>query len=48
VDSHEIDRVGRDTIGGHAQIALVFPILVVNQDNHLALADLIKGALNAT
>ena len=33
---HEVDRGRRHAFGGHAQIAFVFPILVVDQDHQLA------------
>ena len=36
---HEVDRLGRDLLGGHRQIAFVLAILVVDDDDHLAAAD---------
>jgi hypothetical protein len=37
---HEVDRLGRDRVGGHAQVALVLAVLVVGQDDLAAGADL--------
>jgi hypothetical protein len=31
---HEVDRLGSDMLGSQHQIALVFPIFLVHQDNH--------------
>src|ERR1700722_160859 len=39
--SHEIDSFGRDFFGSQGQVAFVFAVFVVNQDDHAALADLI-------
>ncbi len=33
--AHKVDRVGRDHLGGHDEIALVLAILVVEDDHHL-------------
>ena len=43
VARHEVDRLGRDQIGGHGQVALVLAILVVDQDDHAAGADRVDG-----
>src|SRR6266536_1984506 len=40
---HEVDGVGRDFFGGHCEVALVFAVLVVNQYDHAALANLFDG-----
>ena len=40
---HEVDRLGRDQIGGHHQVALVLAILVVDEDHHPAGADLTRS-----
>src|SRR3989442_15913273 len=40
---HEVDGVGRDFIGGHGQVAFVFAVLVVHQDDHAALANVFDG-----
>src|SRR6266851_3304907 len=40
---HEVDGVGRDFLGGHGEVAFVFAVLVVNQDDHAALANLFDG-----
>ena len=31
---HEIDRFGRDDFGGHDQIAFVFAVGVIHDDDH--------------
>ena len=43
VGGHEIDVRGCDFFGGHAEIALIFTIFVVHEDDHLALADIPNG-----
>ncbi len=40
---HEINGVGRDFLGGHGEVAFVFAVFVVNEDDHAALADLFDG-----
>ncbi len=40
---HEVDRLGRDLLGGHRQIALVLPILIVDHDDHLTGANGVDG-----
>ena len=47
VGRHEVDGVGRDELGGHRQVALVLAILVVDEDDHLAGADVGDGAGDA-
>ena len=37
---HEIDDLGSDMLGGDGQIALVFAVFVVDDDNHAARAEL--------
>ena len=44
---HEVDRLGRDQVGGHGQVALVLAILVVDHDDHAAGADLGDGLVDA-
>ncbi len=44
--AHEVDRFGRDFLGRHHQIALVFAILVVEHDDHLAGADVVDRVLD--
>src|SRR5579875_2226864 len=39
VPEHEVDRLGRDTLRRDAQVSLVFPILVVHDDDEPAVAD---------
>ena len=43
VPSHEVDGVGRNLFGGHGEVAFVFAVLVVNKDDHAALADFFDG-----
>ena len=43
---HEIDRFGCGALGRNDQIALVLPVLVVDQDEHAALAGLLKDFLD--
>ena len=38
---HEVDRVGRRHLGGDDEIALILPVLVVDQDEHAAVARLV-------
>jgi hypothetical protein len=41
--SHEVDGFGRDFFGGHRQIAFVFTVFVVHQDDHASGADFVEG-----
>ena len=40
---HEVDGFGRDFFGGHGEVAFVFAVFVVDQDDHAALADFFDG-----
>src|SRR5579859_5488987 len=40
---HEVDGVRRDFFGGHGEVAFVFAVLVVNEDDHAAVADFFDG-----
>ena len=40
---HEVDGVGSDFFGGHGEVAFVFAVLVVHQDDHAALANFFDG-----
>ena len=42
---HEVDRVGSRHLGGDDEIALILPILVVDQDEHPAVARLVDQFL---
>ena len=44
---HEVDYLGCDLLGGADQIAFIFAIFVVNDDDHLAVADIGNGFLNS-
>ena len=46
VAGHEIDQLGRHPLRGHGEVAFVFPVFVVHQDDHLALADVLYGFFN--
>jgi hypothetical protein len=43
---HEVDGLGAALLGGHAQVALVLPILVVHEDHHPAGANLFEGNIH--
>ena len=43
---HEIDGLGRDLLRRHGEVAFVFPVLVVHQDDHLPLADILYRFFN--
>jgi len=40
---HEVDGVGRNLFGGHGEVAFVLAVLVVNEDDHAALANFFDG-----
>jgi len=40
--SHEVDGFRRDFFGGHGQVAFVFAVFVVHQDDHAAGADFLQ------
>src|SRR5207344_2997114 len=41
VGGHEVDRLGRGELGRHDEVALVLPLLGVEDDHHVAGADLL-------
>ena len=43
---HEIDGFWCDFFGGHREVAFVFAILVVDEDDHAALANVFYGLFN--
>ena len=43
---HEVDRVGRRELGGNREVALVLAVLVVDDDDEAALADLLDRLLD--
>ena len=43
VFGHEVDGVGGDFFGGHGEVAFVFAVLVVNENDHAALANFFDG-----
>src|ERR1700752_4661778 len=44
---HEVDYLRGDHLGGADQIALIFAIFVVHDDDHLAIADVGNGFVNS-
>ncbi len=42
---HEIDRLGGNELGGHHQIAFVFPVFGINQHHHLAGTNIVNNVL---
>ena len=47
VPGHEVDDFRSDLLGGADQIAFIFAIFVVNDDDHLAVADIGNGLVNS-
>ena len=35
IGGHEVDRLRRDQLGSHAEVAFIFPVFVIDQDDHL-------------
>ncbi len=46
VARHEIHILGPDTFGGHDQVALIFPILVVHDHRHFAAAQILENLID--
>jgi hypothetical protein len=46
VFGHEVDGFRRCQLGGHAEVALVFALLVIHQDDHAAAANLFERFLD--
>ncbi|MCY1279753.1 hypothetical protein D9M69_553830 [compost metagenome] len=44
---HEVDVLGLHALGGHDQVAFVLAILVIHEDDHLALADVFDQFFDA-
>ena len=42
---HEVDRFGRGALRGNYEVALVFAVLVIDQDEHPALAGFLDDVL---
>ena len=40
---HEVDRLGRDVLGGDDEVALVLAVFVVHEDDHAAGAKFVQG-----
>ena len=40
---HEVDGFGSDAVGGHRQVAFVFAVFVVDEDDHASLAHFFDG-----
>ena len=45
---HEIDRFRRDKLRRHAEIALVFPVFIIHENDHLPVADVFDCFRNFT
>ena len=45
---HEVDGFGRDLFGGHGEVAFVFAVFVVDDDDHASGADLFQRSWNIT
>ena len=43
---HEVDGVRRDFFGGHAEIAFIFAIFVIHENDHFAGADVLDSLFN--
>ncbi|RNC80459.1 MAG: hypothetical protein ED559_01205 [Phycisphaera sp.] len=43
---HEVDRLGGDELGGHHDVALVLAVLVVRENDHLALSEIREDLVN--
>ena len=41
---HEVDRFRRDLFGGQHEVAFVFTVFVVDDDDHAPVADFVNGA----
>src|SRR5204863_3857878 len=46
VPGHEVDHLGGDLLGGDGEVSLIFAVLVVAHDDHLAVADRLDGRIN--
>src|SRR5207245_9064368 len=46
VHGHEVDGVGRDLLGGHDEVAFIFSVFVIHQDDHAAISDVSNGVFN--
>ena len=44
---HEVDGFGRDFFGGHGEVAFVFAVLVIDEDDHAAVADFFDGLFDS-
>ena len=40
VHGHEVDGFGGDELGGHGEVAFIFAVFVIDDDQHAAGADL--------
>ena len=44
---HEVDHLGGDLLGGDDEVALVLAVLVIDDDDHLAVAEVLDDLLDA-
>jgi hypothetical protein len=47
VHGHKVEGFGGNEIGSHSQVALIFPIFVVNENNHTSSSCFINCTMNA-
>jgi len=47
IAGHEVDGFGGDVLSGKGEVAFVFAILVIDDDDHAAGADFVEGAGDA-
>ena len=40
---HEVDGFGSDFLGGHGEVAFVFAVFIVDEDDHASLANFFDG-----
>ncbi len=45
---HEIDRIGSDLFCGDGQVTLVLTVLIVNENHHFPMTDILNGFLDRT
>jgi hypothetical protein len=46
IGRHEIDRLRGDLLCGHAEVALIFAVFVIHEDDHAAAANLFNRRFN--
>src|SRR5215468_8990308 len=46
VSGHEINGIGRDLFGRDHEVAFIFPVFIIDDDDHSAFLDLVNGFFN--